>query len=531
MKLKTIEMELPDVMNKLYGELEEIFENDFFCIAGGCLSDIYMGKEFKDIDVFFQSPYRNDIVLEDFKKKFGEKNVEILWEQNEYTMANIPYLIKVNYMGTKVELIPSSAMHVTEFDIRFRQFFYYKKNLYVSEEALEDIKEKRIVVCNPKTPISTHFRMNRFKEQYGFEIDKKSIQYINWAFNLLKLNGERALNYAEQRKHKISKELFEEITNFYKEGIEEGQKQQKEEEKKEEKPIYAEEIKYIYVKENAEYPYHPETEETVGKTIREFMQPITVFHEFLETFEEFKAEELKIDLPFDAYGEKAEKAIKILKNKKLKLLLNNGVEEKEKVDEMVKILENEKYSLKEKVQKINKKFKKNIFDDWIYKIELKKEEVTSLMGFFGTRFYDGKIDVKFSYIEKDVDFLYADYITKSALDMIVTPSGVEKESEEYFELKYKLRKCENGKYTIAGCKKIFPEGSGFYLKAIVNELKKLDLDFMNLGDKKSIGMYPFNYGRVPYEFFFQNFYYSENIFNLKFSEGLYMKNPIDDTLL
>lgn len=177
---ETISFSYPTLIDEVAEKMETIslhLNGAKWTIAGGCLSNAYMGKEIHDIDVFLE--YNQPLTEQNYQficSHFGRSKKKFQFNfrdpYNQYKDFNPLALLHFEHQGMKVEIIVCLDLkRVFDFDITLRHFFLYEKNIYVLKEALEDIKKKRISIRYPMNPLRTWIRTKQFEFEFGFQTD------------------------------------------------------------------------------------------------------------------------------------------------------------------------------------------------------------------------------------------------------------------------------------------------------------------------------------------------------------------------
>lgn len=513
MKFKEIELKLPEIIYDVEEKVRKsLGKGPIFTISGGCISDHYMGKKFRDIDVFTNMNFEEDDI-EKMKKEFGKgSEFEVNYDTADYNKLEEAYLIKIKYKGHEIEIIPTSLTRVTEFDTRFREFHYYNGKVYASEGALEDIKNKKIVVTNHKTPLSTFFRIHRFREKMGFEFDDETLQYVKWAFDKEHIRASYAFNYIESRKHKISEELYHYLIQEIENNIYSSSKNIFGEDKnidghEEYRKDYKQNIDYrMFLNENednrkleyaeikfkdAKFPFNKDLEESFEYMSRVGREIISVHYDQIEEYKKFEKKELEIQIPFEKYQKKLNFYYEILKKHRLVIMLEtklsydeNPFSEKEEVKGMKKMLD--------------KKARSELMDITRKRDRIKSEFTeTEMLKFEGIKIIPKELKVIIA--EAPIQSCeFGDYLKNNVLRVDV----LNKENDKLL-LSYRLRKCDNGKYAVAGVENPIPDGSGFYLEEIFDEIKKQMPEFINFKEKEEYkGLAAYSYQIKDYEHYF-----------------------------
>jgi len=146
-------------------------------IGGGCFKNIFLGKEIKDIDVFFNSKEDFAEALKAFKK--DEAYVASYENQNAVAFKNKRSNVRVELVrhtyGTPEEMLAL-------FDFSITKFAYYKEETSEGYEYkcvfvdtfFEDLTNRKLVIDGQLIfPVSTFERTYRYKG-YGFGLCKES---------------------------------------------------------------------------------------------------------------------------------------------------------------------------------------------------------------------------------------------------------------------------------------------------------------------------------------------------------------------
>lgn len=220
MELVQLEMELPPIFH----EIEEILQKathkteSKWMIAGGSLCNLYIGEDIKDIDIFFEAnPAFLDTTqrtIEKVLESFFVNEKDIVIETEEISTyrdwMDIPVLYRIVYKGMTLEFILCDLNRVLDFDLRFRQFYLLNGIVHASKAALSDIEQKKLTIVNPRSPISTLSRLYRFQEQFGFDIEQKGFHFLLTYFNYLKVQPDGIAQYVKKN---------EDLSEFVKEQL------------------------------------------------------------------------------------------------------------------------------------------------------------------------------------------------------------------------------------------------------------------------------------------------------------------------
>lgn len=179
MEFIQINLTIPDTIKSLFSEFQLIDSNS--CIAGGFLCDLYLKKDFKDVDIFCS--IEKQTALLQFLKDKGIKTEPIKGQydfsiQNENEMYefyfnNICFQIIFTKLGKDI---------VNFFDIRMREFYHSDNETFASKEALDDLKKKEIHTGVIFNPTKTLERILRFEKKYSFYTPDLSFKRLNDSF-------------------------------------------------------------------------------------------------------------------------------------------------------------------------------------------------------------------------------------------------------------------------------------------------------------------------------------------------------------
>lgn len=233
-KFEAIEMQLDDSIQETYDmvkstleKMAEKYETEVprFVIAGGCLSNLYMGKSYRDIDVFIDATHFITDHEEEFESHFQPENFfnMNLGKSPEYEDFTATRIVNFDFKGARVEFIYCKNVEtVYNFDYRFRQFYLYNDVIYATKGATDDAKKKRLFLESPNSPITTFLRGIYFEKTLGMKWDRGLKREVKWFMRLKYMSSEdikRVENYIAKNK-KFSDELKEimlqEIQKLYK---------------------------------------------------------------------------------------------------------------------------------------------------------------------------------------------------------------------------------------------------------------------------------------------------------------------------
>jgi len=492
MNFTEINLQLPPIFQEVEQKIKAC--GGKFFIGGGSLSNLYMGKDIRDIDIF----HEKTIKIEEVKEMFGgyesvetftvshiDYEQEAFYENEEDVpkiTKEIPFLYRIHYKGYKIELIRSSYDRIYEFDLRFRQFYYIKGKIYATKEAMEDIKQKRIVVVNPVNTFSTFFRMLRFKEELGFEIDEKSHQYVLWAFNRKDVLEDKALQYIKRNEHKISETLRTYLLQWV------------------QKHVKKEKIRV----RGAKFPFHKSIEKKIASYFKEEkVADLALYYEQLVSYEPFNMDSFILHVPFSKVERKMKWYVSLLQNVRIKYLFSSHQQQYPfpKIDG--KRLEKEHKKL------FDPSFLKQIAQFFYKKHDFKQGDLID-----GLQWMEENVLVE---IKPMIRGNLGEYLAHYTLLLNVGN-----------QFEYVLRKCTNGKYTISEFKDLTPNGAGMYMEAIGDALKEKMPHFFDFKNEELVGVFLRSNKGDYFEYYFG---WDGGGMDLVEGKNVYKEIPIDKSKL
>lgn len=226
----TVDMNLPERIIQTRDTIQHFLENiamkhkqpvPEFSIAGGCLSNHYMGKPIRDIDIFIEHFEWMEEEMTGFHSLFGKLNLQHKVDTKEMRyqfIENTALLRYENEDEQETELIfCTNLKRLYDFDLRFRQFYLYNNIIYTTPGTLEDIRNQKITVSSPTTPLSTLYRMIHFEESLGFSIDPDSWNEIRWLISLWNFDfhlTEKLVNNTKKFSERTRELILKEIKNI-----------------------------------------------------------------------------------------------------------------------------------------------------------------------------------------------------------------------------------------------------------------------------------------------------------------------------
>lgn len=156
-----------------------------FCIAGGSLRDLFIGKDFKDIDVYMYPTFKQDIFDSAIKnKKLFYSKFEKFGESFSTTYAVTQYykyfntVVKVQYVKAQphgLKIVSGTPEEIINgFDFTCNQFVLHGDNkITYSNYAMGDLLARRLRMINSENITDkSHFKARLFKFiEKGFKPD------------------------------------------------------------------------------------------------------------------------------------------------------------------------------------------------------------------------------------------------------------------------------------------------------------------------------------------------------------------------
>jgi len=212
MFFEKVDVKLPEDILDLYGKISSIQPNS--CIAGGFLSDLYMNRPYKDIDIFILSSKKTDEKIRKLVESIStfEKKSEFS-PSYEYQMA-----LKVEtrtYKSYNIQLVftPYGNEIVNYFDFSFREFIFVKGSCWASKDALEDIQKKRLRFGVSRAPLVVLTRYLQFSTRYGFKMDALSEQKFYSLLNCYSISQETFNEYLANKT--LDHEIISRLQEFF----------------------------------------------------------------------------------------------------------------------------------------------------------------------------------------------------------------------------------------------------------------------------------------------------------------------------
>jgi len=166
-------------------KLDPYMSNHKGYIAGGCFKDVFTNKEFRDIDIFFETEKDFNDALEFYRKN---TDYSFVYEnKNAVCFLNIKTKKKIELVRSRFEKVEDM---LKTFDFTIVKFAYYKeydgettewKYLY-HPSFFEDLSNRKLVIDETSNfPINTFERSYKYRK-YGFgmcrETKKKLIEML-----------------------------------------------------------------------------------------------------------------------------------------------------------------------------------------------------------------------------------------------------------------------------------------------------------------------------------------------------------------
>lgn len=445
MEFIDLDIDVPDIFRDILSRVKTIESSSgLTVIAGGAPCNHYLGRSFRDVDVFVDY----DITEESLHRAFQcEVDVTIRQVYRPYNgWKSIPEHFKVHYKGYDIDIIPTYRDRIIDFDLRFRQFYFLGDRIFASKEALLDIEKRELVVVNPNSGYSAFTRVIRFQYEFDFTISDFSLQYLKWYLQFEKFNAKSFLDRVDEDP-KLNSHVRQLIRNA----------------------INQENQEDAYLFKGTPFPFHPSLENRLKSLLMEGRSIGISYSSFLH-YEPIAPMELSIRLEYKHLENSIKKLDGLVRSSRLEALFN--------------VPNCNIPSIKK--QDLATKWQEYFECDVSY-------QLNNLEFMRGSRApYSGIFPVTIT--ENTEEFC-------SVNDSLLGNSMI----LQVNDMTFYLRKCSNGKYTIAGiANDQVLQGSGFFLEAIGSALKEqhpLLFDFYNAD---LLGVYAYNH---PCHFF-EHFFYT-----------------------
>jgi len=503
MELIEIDLKLPDVFYDVEQKLKQINLNTKFefVIAGGSLCNLYLGKSVKDLDIFFNA---NDYTLESetniknaLSELFSFQGVEVEMERvpGYREWLSIPALYRVKYRDYLLEFIPCSIERVYDFDLRFRQFYFHDSKVYASKGALDDIEYKQLTVVSPSSPLSTLSRIFRFEEQFGFKTDQTSMNFLLSYCNHLELDYDYFKNYvfsnkmmSDNAKDKMLQLLqrAEKIPTRFSDG---------------------QTLNLLHFK-NVEFPFDKQLETIVFNYLDEKEHTgFGLFYDELLNYNSSSYPAYKLHLDYKYFKNKfelfAEQVHEFFHKYKL-LCVTSGL------SVPFKEIPKSEWSVRYKEYFSNESLKK-VFEFY--------QRHDGGMHYYGENSYFDLSILKYGSSFPDivnVKFIPTDDRYTSISDVLTGNSLMMVINDVFC---YRIRKCTNGKYTIAGLKNNpSPDSGEYFLLQIFGEaMKEQYPEFFDFYNEELFGIYSYPFSH-SYDYFFEKAQFSSTFLSRRKKE-------------
>lgn len=178
-------------------ELEPYLENHKGFIAGGCFKDLFLKREFKDIDIFFKNVVDRRQAEEYFRDNSSYslvyENKNAISFKNQNTGVRLELITCIG--GTPEQVLDLFDFSITKFALEKTEDGY--RNLFISS-FFQDLVEGQLVIDELAAPRSTLSRSYRYRD-YGFKLDKVNQDRL---IEALKNTQESGDSYFEEREER-----------------------------------------------------------------------------------------------------------------------------------------------------------------------------------------------------------------------------------------------------------------------------------------------------------------------------------------
>lgn len=162
-------------------------------LGGGCIRTLIDIKEnVIDYDIFFSEEYGN---IAKIFNKFLEIGFEVKWACPNGDLYNLSNgTEKIQLILPKTILSPEEW--IEKFDIFAGCCAINNNILYISKEAIRDIKQKRITINKVSYPVATFFRINKYMKK-GYRIHHEDVRlFFLSVISLINSSGDSWAKYA-----------------------------------------------------------------------------------------------------------------------------------------------------------------------------------------------------------------------------------------------------------------------------------------------------------------------------------------------
>lgn len=216
MNFRVLPLKLPSHVLSVYESVVRFEKHSI--IAGGFLSDYYMGKPHKDIDIFIRDSSNKQTIIDYFDKHYKRHKKPFL------NASSYPYKLALDIHSYEIEgetyqliFTPLGIRSVKFFDFRFREFFYFKGTLHASYEAIRDIQNQELTFGVTKAPLVALSRLFRFKHRYGFSVQPEGFERLKALFLEFLIPTSVFESFVEEKVGcKVTKEQLLNFMNQYK---------------------------------------------------------------------------------------------------------------------------------------------------------------------------------------------------------------------------------------------------------------------------------------------------------------------------
>lgn len=459
MELVEVTLALPDVFKEVEDVMKKVDlgPRGDFMIAGGSLSNLYMGKPIKDIDIFvcntnYDQPFNEELL----RQLFGqEAEIETEMVPGYRDWFEIPCLYRISYKGFTLEFIPASIERVYDFDLRFRQFFMRNGKVFASKGALEDIEKKKITIVSPATPLSTLVRVLRFQEQFGFDLDPVSEEYLLWYMSKVGMSKDYVYDYIEKANY-----TTETVKKSYREFIRKHKFQ-------------VNGSGYLYV-ENASFPFDHEIESKVYEyLVNKDYQGLGIFYEELCVYKKINLPSFTLPICDVRYFKSVEPFIELL----------NKLLEKNKLRAIASGISTKfsSFPFPEKLARFRDYLGNATMKELLPYVEMETLEERFIYHLEKLKPLPKEVTVTFV-ANDDQNVSIGDAFTRRSIKMVINDT-----------IHYRLRKCTNGKYTLGGLHNLNGNTNAvFHLKVIFESLSHYRPDLFEFSNSNILGEFSYN---------------------------------------
>lgn len=210
MIFKEIQLTLPGVVQKVYEIVHTVDPQAF--IAGGFITDSYLQKPFKDVDLFIDYTKMQQTL-----RALSTLGVDVVSITDEYTsfMNGEHGVYQFEYEQVVFQCVfqELGLRTLDHFDLCFREGYHLNGKSYLSEGALADIHAETFNIGIMHDPFATIKRLILFQEKYQYEIGQAAYEKLAFYFKSQDISFSHVKRYTERST--LTKEQREKVLDIY----------------------------------------------------------------------------------------------------------------------------------------------------------------------------------------------------------------------------------------------------------------------------------------------------------------------------